>query len=74
MQPTPEVPFPTDDAGELLGEEEGEGLLGYGGYLEPHSSCSPSCCDKDCECDDCQRCSSFASDDEEMLVIRGDAG
>jgi hypothetical protein len=36
-------------------EEEREGF--------DEKSCSPSCCDPDCECDDCMRCSEAVEPD-----------
>ena len=51
-------------------EEEGEDV----DMFELHS-CSTNCCDKDCECDDCLRCSNSGFVEEgESLVLRGVAG
>lgn len=51
-------------------EEEDAGELGEFGV----NSCSPDCCDRDCECDDCLRCSESAFADEESLIFQGAAG
>jgi len=38
-------------------------------------SCPTNCCDKDCECDDCLRCSNSGFGEEgESVVLRGVAG
>jgi len=37
-------------------------------------SCPPSCCDTDCECDDCVRCSNSVAVDGETIASRGVAG
>jgi len=53
-----------------LAEEEDEGEEETDAF-DLHS-CSPSCCDRDCECDDCVRCSN--SGEEGESVLRGVAG
>jgi len=37
-------------------------------------SCSPACCDTDCECDDCVRCSNSGLGEGELIASHGDAG
>jgi hypothetical protein len=55
-------------------EEEAEGEEEEDAF-ELHS-CSPSCCDRDCECDDCVRCSNagLGAEEGESVVLRGVAG
>ena len=43
-------------------EEEEEDFEEYGS-----KSCSGNCCDHDCECDDCARCSQNSQDKEETF-------
>gem|GEM_PF-2906941 len=38
------------------------------------SSCSADCCDRDCECDDCLRCSEAGGAEEDTLIFRAAAG
>ncbi len=39
-------------------------------------SCSPSCCDRDCDCDDCVRCSNTGlfGEDADSVIFQGVAG
>ena len=61
------------DRPEEDGEEEDDGDLGGDGFEA--RSCPANCCDKDCECDDCLRCSEAAfSDEEDSLVFHAAAG
>jgi hypothetical protein len=59
---------PSDPTEEEEDEEEDDAF-------ELHS-CSPNCCDRDCECDDCVRCSKAGLGAEEggSVVLRGVAG
>lgn len=58
----------------ILGEEEEESEEQDGDESYPGGrSCSADCCDGDCECDDCLRCSE-GMNEEDTLVFRAAAG
>ena len=59
----------------ILEEEEEESQDPEGEESFPGGrSCSADCCDRDCECDDCLRCSEAGVNEEDTLVYRAAAG
>jgi hypothetical protein len=66
--PTIQEPMPVAD--ENIEDDEEQYDDGY----EPES-CEDSCCDKDCECDDCLRCANNSLNpyDENSMTIQGTA-
>ena len=64
-----------DKPSDLAEEDDEEGEEEDAGAFDLHS-CSPNCCDRDCDCDDCARCSNpgLGGEEVESVVLRGVAG